>query len=470
MKILLINPPSEQELIGNNPAIIEEERGYNPPLGLLYIAAYLEAQGGHEITVIDAQVEELSYPQLAERIKAVSPDLVGLTAMTFTIFDVIHTIQLVKAQAPEARVVIGGPHAHLFQEETLNLPGVDFVVVGEGEEVFSQLVEHLHEPENLLKIRGLVFRHEGQIIKTGYAGMIQNLDSLPFPARHLVPYEKYTSLLARRSPITTMFTSRGCPFQCAFCDRPHLGKRFRARSPKNVVDEMEACVKMGIHEFLIYDDTFTVDRKRVLGICAEMRERKLDIGWDIRARVDTVDEALLREMRATGCERIHYGVEAGSEKILKVLNKNITLPQVRNAFAWTKKAGIETLAYFMIGSPTETREDIQQTIRFAQSLDPDYVHMTILTPFPGTKIYFDGLEQGVFDHDFWQEFAANPTTDFKPRYWEQELSTAELVATLNDAYKQFYLRPRYVWKRLTRVRSLAELARKAHAGLKVLRL
>lgn len=470
MKVLLINPPSEQELIGNNPVIIEEERGYNPPLGLLYVAAYLEARAAHEIAVIDAQVEELSYPHLAERVKQYAPDVVGMTAMTFTLLDVIQTIQLVKANAPDARVVIGGPHAHLFPEETLNLPGVDFVVVGEGEEVFSQLVQHIDNPEQLMQIRGLFFRHAGQVIKTGYAGMVQDLNSLPFPARHLTPYQRYSSLLAQRSPITTMFTSRGCPFRCTFCDRPHLGKQFRARSPKNVVDEMVACVKMGIHEFLIYDDTFTVDRKRVLGVCEEIRQRKLDIGWDIRARVDTIDETLLKELRLAGCERIHYGVEAGTEKILKVLNKGITLSQAQNAFALTKRAGIETLAYFMIGSPTETREDIVQTIKFAERLDPDYVHITILTPFPGTQIYFDGLAQGIFAEDFWQKFAANPTTDFVPRYWEQELSTDELVTILNQAYKRFYLRPRYIWKRITRVRSLAELARKAHAGVKVLRL
>ncbi|HOT91978.1 MAG TPA: radical SAM protein [Anaerolineae bacterium] len=472
MKVLLINPPSEQELIGNNPAIIEEERGHNPPLGLLYVAAYLESHAAqeHEVAIIDAQVEELSYAQLAERIEQYAPDIVGLTAMTFTLLDVIHTIQVVKAHAPHARVVVGGPHAHLYPEETLNLPGVDFVVVGEGEEVFHQLVQHIDHPEDLMKVHGLVFRHEGQIVKTAYAGLIQDLDSLPFPARHLTPYKKYSSLLARRNPITTMFTSRGCPFRCAFCDRPHLGKRFRARSPKNVVDEMAACVNMGIYEFLIYDDTFTVDRKRVLGICEEIQQRKLDIGWDIRARVDTVDEHLLKTLRAAGCERIHYGVEAGTEKILKVLNKGITLTQVQNVFKWTKQAGIETLAYFMIGSPTETREDILQTIRFAERLDPDYVHITILTPFPGTQIYFDGLAQGVFTEDFWQKFAANPTPDFVPRYWEQELSTDELITILNQAYKRFYLRPRYVWKRLTRVRSLRELVRKAHAGVKVLRL
>ncbi len=470
MKVLLINPPSAQEIIGNIPSIVEEERGYNPPLGILYIAAYMEMQGRHGVEVIDAQVEELTGEQLKERVRRAAPDVVGITAMTFTLLDVLETIRVVKAVAPEARVVIGGPHAHLFPVETLNLPGVDYVVMGEGEYVFSELVDNITQPDKLRQVQGLVFYAQGELVNTGRTAMIQDLDSLPFPARHLVPYQKYSSVIAKRTPITTMFTSRGCPFQCAFCDRPHLGKRFRARSPKNVVDEMEACTHLGIYEFLIYDDTFTVDKQRVMGICEEIQRRKLDIGWDVRARVDTVTPEMLKAMREAGCERIHYGVEAGTEKILKVLNKRITIEQVRQAFQWTKKVGMEVLAYFMIGAPTETREDILQTIKLSKELDPDYVHISILTPYPGTRIYFDALEQGVFESDYWQAFAANPTPDFQPRYWEEELTTAELIELSNYAYKSFYLRPRYALKQLLQVRSAGEFMRKARAALKVLGL
>jgi radical SAM superfamily enzyme YgiQ (UPF0313 family) len=233
---------------------------------------------------------------------------------------------------------------------------------------------------------------------------------------------------------------------------------------------MEACTELGIYEMLIYDDTFTVNRKRVMDICEEIKRRKLDIGWDVRSRLDTVDREMLKIMRSAGCERIHYGVEAGTEKILKVLKKGITIDQAREVFRWTKQVGIDTLAYFMIGSPTETREDALQTIEVAGSLDADYVHITILTPFPGTQIYFDGLAQGIFEKDFWQQFAADPTPDFKPRYWEEKLSTAEMIELLNYAYKRFYLRPSYVIRRALQVRSVGEFMRKAHAGLKVLRL
>jgi anaerobic magnesium-protoporphyrin IX monomethyl ester cyclase len=470
VNILLINPPAENELVGNNPPIIDEERGYNPPLGLLYIAAYLEKHSNHKIEVLDAQVEGIGYDELETKVAEKKPDVVGITTMTFTLIDVLKTVQLVKRVDENIRVVLGGPHVHLYPNETIDIPGVDYLVLGEGEVALAQLIEGLDDNDRLEKITGLVFKVDGDVVNTGIRDMIDNLDELPFPARHLTPYWRYSSLLAKRMPITTMFTSRGCPYRCAFCDRPHLGKKFRARTAENVADEMEECVNMGIHEFLVYDDTFTIDRQRVLDICDEIIRRKLDIGWDIRARVDTVTKDMLKRLREANCERIHYGVEAGTDRILKVLRKGITLEQARGAFKMTKEVGISTLAYFMIGSPTETRGEILQTIEFAQKLDPDFVHITILTPFPATAIYRKGLEEGVFESDFWREFAANPTLGFEPEYWEENLSREELLELVAYAYKSFYARPKYVIKELAQVRSLNEFMRKVKAGLKVLRL
>jgi anaerobic magnesium-protoporphyrin IX monomethyl ester cyclase len=467
MRVLLINPPREHELLGNNPAIIDEERGCNPPLGLLYVAGYLRRHRNCEVEVLDAQVEDLTYPALREQISLRRPDVVGITAMTFTLIDVIETARLVKDVNPSAVVVLGGPHVHLFPDETLALPEVDYLVLGEGEVAFADLLDRLGDPRGLAQVAGIAFRANGAIVKTASRPLQDDLDALPFPARELTPYTKYTSVIARRAPITTMFTSRGCPYQCIFCDRPHLGKRFRARSATNVVDEMEQCVALGIREFLVYDDTFTIQRQRVLDVCAEIIRRKLDIGWDVRARVNTVDEEMLRKMRQAHCERIHYGVEAGTDRVLKVLQKGITLEQAEQAFRWSKQAGISTLAYFMVGAPTETREDILQTIEFAKRLAPDFVHVTIVTPFPGTQLYRMGLQQGILSHDFWQEFARNPRPDFYPEYWEEKLSRAELQELVTTAYKSFYERPGYIVRRLLQVRSAGELMRKARAGVKV---
>ncbi|MEW6095550.1 MAG: radical SAM protein [bacterium] len=467
MKILLINPPAENTLKGNNPPIIDEERGYNPPLGLLYIAGYLEKHSTHQVKVLDTQVEELSYEALDTQIRNVKPDIVGITAMTFTLIDALKTAKVVKNISKDIKIILGGPHVFIYPEETISLKEVDFLILGEGEVTFSELVDNIDNVEKLKEIKGLVFKSNGNIYNTGLREFITNLDEIPHPARHLVPYKKYTSLIAKRQPITTMITSRGCPYNCSFCARPHLGKRFRARSAKNVVQEMQECVKLGINEFLIYDDTFSIDRQRVLDICDEIIAKKLDIGWDIRVRVDTVDEEMLKKLKQANCERIHYGVEAGTEKILKVLRKGITLEQVKYAFDITKKIGISTLAYFMIGSPTETKEDILHTIEFAKKLNPDFVHITITTPFPATAIYKKGLEEGIIKKDFWHDFALNPDENFQPQYFEENLTSAELIELIDYAYKSFYTRPTYILKELFQVKSFAELKRKVKAGLKV---
>lgn len=467
MKILLINPPAQNTLKGNNPPIIDQERGYNPPLGLLYLAGYLEKYTSHQVEVLDTQVEELSYEELETRLRNIKPDVVGITAMTFTLIDVLKTAKLVKRISNNIKIVLGGPHVYIYPEETISLKEIDFLVLGEGEITFAELMDNINDVEKLKNINGLVFKYNGKIINTGLREFITSLDEIPHPARHLVPYKKYSSLLAKRQPITTMITSRGCPYNCSFCARPHLGKRFRAHSPKNVIHEMQECINLGINEFLIYDDTFSIDRQRVLDICDEIINKKLDIGWDIRIRVDTVDEEILKKLKQANCERIHYGVEAGTEKILKVLKKGITLEQAISAFKLTKKMGIATLAYFMIGSPTETKEDILQTIEFAKKLNPDFVHITITTPFPATAIYQKGLEERVFKSDFWREFALNPNGSFQPEYWKENLEANELLELIDYAYKSFYIRPTYILKELLQVKSFTEFKRKVKAGLKV---
>ncbi|MDP8236341.1 MAG: radical SAM protein [Candidatus Erginobacter occultus] len=470
MKVLLVNPPRENDLTGNNPALIDEARGFNPPLGLLYLAGYLEEKTSHQVEICDAQVEELSYPALKARIRKSSPDLVGLTAMTFTLLDVVKSARLVKEIDPSLSVVVGGVHAFLYPEETVNLPEIDYVLSGEGEESFALLLDRLENRGDLDTVPGLIYLKDGRVQSSPSPPLCADLDALPFPARRLTPYGKYSSVMARRQPITTMFTSRGCPFRCSFCARPHLGKQFRYRSAENVVDEMEECVGLGIREFLIYDDTFTVNRDRAIAVAEEIILRELKIGWDIRARVDCVDREMLKILKVAGCERIHYGVEAGTEKILKVLNKGITLDKARETIALTRKIGIETLAYFMIGSPTETRADILETIRFALELKPDFVHATILCPFPGTAIYEQGLSEGVFPRDHWREFAANPAPGFSPPYWNEILSDVELQELLQLAYKKFYTRPSYLLKKTLQVRSIRELKTKFKAGMKIFRM
>ena len=470
VKVLLVNPPQKNLVTNNIPSVVDEERGYNPPLGLLYVAAHARENTPHEIAVLDAVVLELDYPALRERIAAARPDVVGVTATTFTLVDAALTIKLVKEINKDITVVLGGPHPYIYPDESINLPGVDFLVIGEGEEVFSALLNNLRDYDRLRKIPGLVYKDGGEVVNTGLPPLIDDLDSLPFPARDLTPYMKYNSLIAKTQPVTTMITSRGCPYRCLFCDRPHLGKRFRPRSARNVVDEMEQCAGMGIREFLIYDDTFTVNRKRVFDICAEIKSRGLEIGWDVRARVDTVTPDMLAAMKDAGCDRIHYGVESGSPEVIETLRKGITVEQVRRVFRETKDAGISILAYFMIGSPGETRAQMEESMRLAEELGPDYLHLSITTPFPETDLYRMGFERGVLKEDYWREFAADPRPGFIPKVWEEHLNRDELIRMLHKGYKDFYLRPGYIWKRLKGLKSLSDFKAKARAGLKVFKI
>lgn len=462
MKVLLINPPALNTILGNNPTLIEEERGLNPPIGLLYVAGSLR---DYEVRMLDAQ--DGDYQLVRREVEEFSPDVVGITTMTFTLVDVVETVRAVRSVSPECRIVLGGIHTYLYPKETLELRGVDYIVLGEGERSFSLLLEVLSKGRKPEAIPGIGYREYGEIRITPPESL-DDLDSVPFPARELLPVDRYYSVLSRRNPVTIMVTSRGCPYRCIFCNRPHLGKRWRARSADSVVEEMELCRELGVGEILFYDDTFNISRGRVLEICNGILERGVEIGWDVRARVDLVDEEMLEKLKSAGCQRIHFGVEASSDKSLRILRKGYTVDDVRRAFSLTRKVGLESLAYFMIGIPGEGRKEAKRTIEFMCSLDADYAHITVLTPFPGTELYQMGLENGILGSDHWREFARNPTAEFRPPYWEEGLCREELEELVAEAYWRFYIRPRYIMRQLGRTGSLAEFLRKARAGLRVL--
>jgi len=224
MKILLINPPIKNMLTTEVPEIITEERGFNPPLGIMYVAACLLKYTDASVDILDADAEELSHEKIKQEIRIRKPDIVGLSAMTFTLIDCLIIAKLVKEVDKDIKVVIGGAHVYIYPYETINLPNIDYVIVGEGENIFVDFVNNIDNIDSLKKTKGIVFKHKGKVINTGLPDLIDDLDSIPFPARNLTPYKKYTSLLAKRNPITTMITSRGCPYKCLFCMRPHLGK------------------------------------------------------------------------------------------------------------------------------------------------------------------------------------------------------------------------------------------------------
>lgn len=469
MRVLLINPPKLNTITTNVPELIDDEKeiGYVPPIGLLYVASMAEYISDCKVEVLDAVVEKTSYQKLEQIIKEARPDVVGIYALTFTLLDVIQTAKIVKKINNNIHISLGGPHVAIFPEETINIPEVDSIVLNEGEYVFAELLTVLKEKGDLSSVSGLMFKKNGIPVFTGTRDYIENLDLLRQPARHLLPIKKYWSILSETGPITSVISSRGCPYKCNFCDRPNLGKKFRFRSAENIAEELETCKSMGIKFFIFYDDTFTVSKERVYEICSKIIKRKLNIKWDIRARVDSVDENILRSLKEAGCVGIHFGVESGNEVILKNLNKGITLDEAERAFRLAKKYGLKTLGYFMLGNPGETKKQMFETIKFARMINPDYIHISLFTPFPGTPIYDLGLERGILKRDYWKDFASNPTREFVPSLWEESLNRGELIKMLREAYRDFYTRPAYLFASLSNINSVTDFARKVKIGLRL---
>lgn len=457
MRICLINVPNTYELVGNDPVIIKDQQGVYPPLGILYIAAVLKNRG-FEVHVIDAQATGDDHEEVAEKVLQMKPDLVGITAMTFTLVDCKLVVQGIRKRL-KTKIVIGGPHTAIYPDECFSPEGLDadYVVVGEGEKTLIRLAEDIE----LGKAKDKIYRQ---------LTFIEDLDELPFPARELTEMDRYYSVLSADTPTTTAFSSRGCPFSCAYCDRPALGKGFRAMSATRVADEMQWCQQNGIKEIFFYDDTFSVSMKRVMEICAEIKRRNIKIKWDVRTRVNVVNEDLLKNMKEAGCERIHFGVETANPRVVKELQKGTTNLQVEKAFDLCKKYGIKTLAYFMMGNPTETMEDVKETLALSRRVKPDFMQMTILSPFPATQIYLRALQEGVIEGDPWRDYARQINDNFRPPLWDQIYSRTELEQNLRWFYGQFYLQPSFIFDRVREVRNFGQFKRYASAGVSLLKM
>jgi len=463
---LLINPCHKQIIKSNFPDEIDREVKSLPPLGILYIAAFLKKQSRHQVDVIDLNTSNAEI-KLEDIIPKNKPDMVGIYTSTFNLLDVFLTARKIKEINPGTHINLGGPHVNIYPQETMSNPNVDSIVAGEGEITFTELADAIGDKTDLSGVNGIFYRAEGKIIKTRSASLIEDLDILPFPERKALDLGSYYNKLSLYPVSTTMISSRGCSYNCTFCYHSYMGKNIRFRSCDNVVAEMQECFNLGIKDIFFIDDVFTLNRQRTFEICDKIVKKDLKINWSIRTRVDSVDALMLERLKAAGCSRIQFGVEAGTQTVLDALNKNITLGQVEEAFRMAKKAKIETLAYFMIGSPTETKEQVLETIDFAVRLNPDYVHFSITMPFPDTQLYRDGLKNNIFKSDFWREFASKPLPEAKLCYWEEFLPEDELCRLLKKAYRRFYFRPAYLIQALAKPSLPKEFKKKLRMGAKL---
>ena len=445
MRVILVNPP--------------QDTGYPlPPMGLSLLAAVLERKG-HRVTVVDANALNLKPEGIAPHIT--NADVIGITAMTPTINAAINIAHHLKQNDSHSTIILGGAHASLLSEETLTTASpIDIVVRGEGEETIIELLQALEEKQPLDNIPGISYRRNGEVINTPARSTTVDLDSLPFLAHQLLPWKRYKPYppYGRALPFTTLITSRGCPYACSFCSKPVFGNKFRGQSPERVVDEI-ACYKekFGIKEVAFHDDIFTLSKRRAHAIADEVMKRGIKIYWTCETRVNLVDKDLLRHMKQAGCYAIAYGIESASQQILDIFNKGITLEQVEEAVRLSQEVGLLTIGYFMIGSPGDSRETITKTIEFAKRLRLDFAQFGITIPFPGTKLYELYLK-GKGEEIPWENFVYDKTSrQITPIFESNELSRASLQHWVQQAYKEFYLRPSYFWQRIRQVTSIGDL-------------
>jgi radical SAM superfamily enzyme YgiQ (UPF0313 family) len=411
MRTLLINPPYP---FLEFPII---------PMGLLYLASTLEHHN-HEVDVLDLLVSRYNKDKIRRKMEEYQPDVVGVTAVTMNYPTASDILKYCKSVNPDVTTVIGGPHVTFAARETLEeAPWTDIVAMGEGEMTLLDIVEGKKRDD----ILGIAFRSDDGIKITPPRSLIEKLDDLPLPARHLFPTSKYHALASHLS----LITGRGCPFNCVFCVGSKMGgRRARFRDPKKVVDELEQGLELGFTEVNFEDDLFTLNHKHLHAICDEIIARHLDVQWSVFARVDTVNPEVLAKLKEAGCDWLCYGIESGNQRILDIVKKKITLDMIRESVKMAKDAGINVLASFILGLPGETKETLVESMDFARELDT-YYGFHVLAPFPGTEVREKADEFGIeiLTND-WGKYDAN-----RPVSRTEGASPADITAALHKYYR-----------------------------------
>jgi radical SAM superfamily enzyme YgiQ (UPF0313 family) len=421
-----------------------------PSMGLLSLASVVR-KNGYKTSVVEASSLNLSYDETVRQILSFSPDYVGITATTVSIFHAAKLAGKIKERNKNIKVIIGGSHITAVTNETLEMfPVFDAAVIGEGEETILKLLNALDSKGNIGDVGGIAYRQNGSIRINNRQDLIKDLDSIPFPAWDILPdFPKAyhpVAIRCRRYPAAHLLTSRGCPHRCIFCDTSVFSRKYRAFSSGYILEMIKILYnKYGIREILFEDDVFVIFKKRLVEICEGLLKENLKISWSCLGRVHAVKPDILKLMKRAGCWQIGYGIESGDQKILDFAKKAIMLEQAEEAVKWTKEAGIHTKGFFILGFPLETEESILNTINFSKRIMLDDISANLMTPFPGSEIYSIADKYGKFDRD-WSKmnmlqsvFIPNGLSEDKLNYYNKKM------------LKEFYLRPRIIGNYLLRM-------------------
>lgn len=439
-KVLLVNPPFEKIY---EKTSIKGVAPSTPPLGLACIGGSL-LDKGHCAKIFDFNL--YGEKEFMDVLKKFNPEFVGITFVTPLIKEANKIAKIIKKLNKKIIVIGGGAHCSSFPESSLRETELDISIIGEGDFTIQEIVQG----KNLSQIKGIAYKKNSKIIVNQRKDFIEDLDILPFPAHNLYEIHKYKvpSAIARKNPVAWLETSRGCVFNCVYCNKSCFGKTFRVKSPRRVVEEFIRTKEIGFREIHLTDDGFTTDIERAKKICDLLIEKKVGISWSTITgiRVDRVDEELLIKMKKAGCYRVYFGIESGNQRILKNIKKGITLEQVKQSVKWAKQAGLEVAGYFMIGLPGETKKTMQDTIDFAKSLDLDLSKISITIPLPATEMFNELNKKGLIKTHEWEKFKfyTTPSTIYN----HEKLSWLTIEKYYKRFYRAVYLNPKFILKRI----------------------
>ncbi len=457
-RVCLISPPYDRQRVYSGMGFAAP---IEPPLGLAFIAAMVR-QRGFDVRLIDSTTEGYGLAELQQIVAQWQPHLVGISANTPVYPIAVELAALVKRALPEATVVLGGCHPTLYPERALANPGVDAVIVGEGELAMAEIAAARAAGRDLAGIAGLVHHCGGQVVREAERPFLQDLDCLPPPAFDLLPIRKYRISLgmARHTPAVSMVASRGCPMNCKFCTSPGIWKRcWRHHSPRYVGEVLETlATRHGVRHVQFRDDTFTIDRGWVEGICAEVLRRRLRLTWDCYSTVGLVQDELVRRMKQAGCTCLSIGIESGNDGMLQKY-KGTSKAEVREKMALLRRVGMQTRLFFMLAPPAERCEHLDETLAFALELDPDFAMFTPTVPLPGAALYEELLHDGAGVPDYDHQLQNFQDILYAP----PPFTVRELEEFRSLCYRRFYLRPRYVCRMLPKLLSWDSMKRGGEA-------